>query len=183
VELLGWWTDGRLVRRLRQGDRDAAVELVRLHHAAEYGYLRRLGAPSPVAEELTQEAHMRAWQQIATLRSVTAFRPWLLAIARNAWLAHCRSPRRRQETGPEPDDLPSPQEAADDALSGTQDDRELHRVVEALQPELGEIVSLHYFQELTLPQVASVVGIPVGTVKSRLHRALAEIRARLGGVA
>jgi RNA polymerase sigma-70 factor (ECF subfamily) len=161
-----------LVWRLRRGDRDACRDLVRRYHGRVYGYLRRLGADPPLAEDLTQETYARAWNRIETLRKATSLRSWLLTIARNQYLQWVRV--KRVDTAAI-DGLP---ETADRAPT-VESDLALREAVDRLEPDLQETVALHYFQGLTLREIGAVLEAPVGTVKSRLHRALVSLRALL----
>jgi RNA polymerase sigma-70 factor (ECF subfamily) len=169
-----------LVRRLRRGDREACRELIDRHHAGVYGYLRRLGADAALAEELTQETYVRAWRRIDSLRGSGSLRSWLLTIARNEFLQWARAGRPEATTPldrlPETaDDRPG----AESDLARDERDCAVRRAVERLEPQLRETVALHYFQELSFRDVGRVLGIPAGTVKSRLNRALGRLRALL----
>ncbi len=168
-----------LVWRLKRGDREACHELIRRHHGGVFGYLRRLGADAALAEDLTQETYARAWSRIGTLREAASLRAWLLTIARNEFFQWARA--RRPEEAPS---QPPPDRAADDpvaeaALVRSERDLALRRAVARLEPDLGEAVALHYFQDLSFREAASVLGVPAGTVKSRIHRALERLRALL----
>ena len=168
-----------LLFRLRQGDREACCDLVRRHHAGVYTYLRRLARSSDLAEDLTQETYAQAWIHLRSLRQCASLRAWLLTIARNEYLQWLR--RRREEQGL-PDGLADCASADPNAektlLAGERDGR-LRSAVDRLDPALQECVSLHYFQDLSLREVSEVLGIPPGTVKSRLNRALGELRAQI----
>jgi RNA polymerase sigma-70 factor (ECF subfamily) len=168
-----------LVRRLRRGDRDACRELIDRHHAGVYGYLRRLGAGAVLAEDLTQETYVLAWQRIETLRGAASLRSWLLTIARNQFF------QWRRATGPATTPLENVPERVDDgpladgSLTRDERDERLRTAVGRLDVDLEETVSLHYFQELSLREIGAVLGIPAGTVKSRLNRALRRLRMLL----
>jgi RNA polymerase sigma-70 factor (ECF subfamily) len=168
-----------LVWRLRRGDREACRELIDRHHAGVYGYLRRLGADGALAEDLTQETYTRAWRRIDSLRGAASLRSWLLTIARNEFLQWARA--GRPETTPlerlpvTADDRPG----AENQLARDERDRAVRRAVGRLEPDLRETVALHYFQELSFKEVGAVLGVPAGTVKSRLNRALRRLRALL----
>lgn len=172
-------SDRFLVWRLQRGDRQACRELIRRHHEGVYGYLRRLGADVSLAEDLTQETYARAWSRIGALRESASLRSWLLTIARNEFFQWMRV--KRPEIGPY---APVPDRAADDpgaeeALALSERDLALRRAVARLEPDLEEAVALHYFQDLSFAEVATVLGVPAGTVKSRIHRALGCLRALL----
>jgi RNA polymerase sigma-70 factor (ECF subfamily) len=168
-----------LVWRLRRGERGAARELVRRHHEGVYGYLRRLGADPAQAEDLTQETYARAWQRIGTLRRAASLRSWLLTIARNEFFQWMRTQHPDVTSPREAPEREDPAPGAHEVLARSQRDRRLRRAVDRLEPDLRETVSLHYFLELSLREVADVLGIPPGTVKSRLNRALGCLRALL----
>jgi RNA polymerase sigma factor (sigma-70 family) len=168
-----------LVWRLRAGDPNACRELIRRHHRVVFGHLRRLGADEALAEDLTQETYATAWRRIGDLRKTASLRSWLLTIARNEFLQFVR---RRDPTVTGLDALPeraSEEPGAEAAASLAERDRNLQRAVARLEPQLQQTVGLHYFQDLSLREVAEVLGVPRGTVKSRLNRALEALRGLL----
>ena len=169
-----------LVWRLRQGDPEACRELVRRHHRGVYGYLRRLGADASQAEDLTQETYAKAWLRIGTLRRTASLRSWLLTIARNEFLQWVRVERPEVVASDELAECPGDHPGADGELLRSERQRELRRAVAALEPKLQETVALHYLQGLSLREVGAVMGIPAGTVKSRVNRALGHLRELLG---
>ncbi len=172
-------SDLLLVRRLKRGDGDACRELIRRHHGGVYGYLRRLGAGSGLAEDLTQEVYAKAWRSIGKLRRAASLRSWLLTIARNEYLQWVRVERPGTAGAGELPDREDRAAGAENELVRTERDRALRGAVARLDPSLQETVALHYFQDLSLREVSEVLVIPTGTVKSRLHRALGILRAKL----
>lgn len=168
-----------LVWRLQRGDRDACRELVRRHHAGVYAYLRRLTRSVDVAEDLTQDTYALAWAHIGSLRSCTSLRAWLLTIARNQFLQSVRR-RRPEEALPEGyTEAASDEPSAETELLTSEREGRLRSAVSRLEPALQEAVGLHYFQDLSLREVSEVLGVPTGTVKSRLNRALNELRLQI----
>jgi RNA polymerase sigma-70 factor (ECF subfamily) len=172
-------SERHLVRRLRRGDRETCRELIDRYHGRVYGYLRRLGADSGHAEDLTQETYARAWAAVGGLRKAASLRAWLLTIARNEFLKRARAGHPETTAL---DDLPEPRDevpGAESEVVRSERDRGLRRAVAHLPPDLMEAVALHYFQDLSLREVGAVLGIPAGTAKSRVHRALDCLRALL----
>ena len=168
-----------LVWRLRNRDHDACRELIRRHHGVVFGHLRRMGADESAAEDLTQETYAKAWRGIDDLRKVTSLRSWLLTIARNEFLQFLRN-RSPEVTGL--DSLPErvvEEPGAETLASSAERHDQLKRVVGRLEPVLQQTVALHYFQDLSLREIAEVLGIPTGTVKSRLNRGLEMLRGLL----
>jgi RNA polymerase sigma factor (sigma-70 family) len=174
-----WLRDQVLVQRLRWGDEGACRELVTRFHSGVYGYLRYLGADPHAAEDLTQETYARAWQAIGDLRLTSSLRAWLLTIARNEYLQAWRRRRAPVDTRETPPDPPDPTPARLDLMIEEERDAALRGAVAGLEPPFGEAIALHYFHGLSLRQVAEIQGVPVGTAKSRVHEALARLRARL----
>jgi RNA polymerase sigma-70 factor (ECF subfamily) len=167
-----------LVRRLRKGDREACSELIRRHHSQVYGYLRRLGADPALAEDLTQETYASAWQGVRSLRKAASLRSWLLTIARNQFFQWARA-RRPGPTLSEPPERKDEAPGAELTLVRDERDRAVRRAVAGLEPLLRETVALHYFQGLSFRETGAVLGVPAGTVKSRVHRALGCLHALL----
>jgi len=173
-------SDRFLVWRLRRGDRDACRELIRIHHTAVYAYLRRLGADASRAEDLTQETYMRAWRSIESLRQAASLRSWLLTIARNEFFQRMRAWRIETVGLEQATEAVSGDPRADDVVALSERDGALRNAVRRLEPELQEAIALHYFQDQSFRELAEVLGVPPGTAKSRVHRALLCLRALLG---
>ena len=163
----------RLVERAREGDHDAFAELarstvVRLDEAA-----RLILRDPELARDAVQEALLRAWRDLRKLRDPARFEAWLRRLTVNACLDQARRRRRwRIEVELLESDTPSIPD-----MSAAQADREVvDQVLRRLDEAGRAIVVLHYFLGMPLTDVAATLGIPIGTVKSRLHRALGEMR-------
>ena len=122
------------------------------------------------AEDAVQEAAVKAWRKLATVRE--GVRPWFLAIVAN----ECRSVRRRRWFSVlRRDDLDLSQ-AWTDPLDGA----ELRRAVRSLSVDQRMVIALRFYLDRPLDEVAAALGTPVGTVKSRIHRAVQALRTALG---
>ena len=182
-------TDERLLTRLREGERDVFGPLVRRYERELYGYLRRYVDDDDLADDVFQNTFVQVFLKIAQYEPGRPARPWIYAIATNQAIDALRRRGRRADRGADaaaaPDEdgevrplfelLPAadagPPEHADRA-----EQRALVRAaVERLPDLLRQVVLLAYFQGLKYKDVADVLGIPVGTVKSRLHAALAKL--------
>lgn len=171
--------DRYLVWRLRRNDRAACRELIERHHAVVFGYLRGLGAQQALAEDLTQETFVAAWRSIDRLREAASLRSWLIAIARNEFL---QSVRVKAVPVVELDDtceVVDPSAGTDMRLEQHERDRRTRRAVQELELTLRETIALHYFEGLSLREIATITGVPAGTAKSRLNRALGCLRELL----
>jgi RNA polymerase sigma-70 factor (ECF subfamily) len=162
-----------LVERARRGDHDAFTELAR-DAVTRLDRVARLILRDPeLARDAVQEALIRAWHDLPGLRDPDRFDAWLHRLTVNACLDLARR-RRRRVIEVELDSIDSP--IVNDH-AGSLADRE---IVDAAMRRLDEhgraIVVLHYFIGMPLTEVATTLGVPIGTVKSRLHRALGEMR-------
>lgn len=135
------------------------------------------------AEDAVQEAAMRAWQAWPTLRNRAAVRPWLLQITLNVCRQWRRGLKRQQQVHLQslPDD-DSHLLALLDLDPGTSDHTgalDLRAAVNMLPDELRSVVMLRFYAGLDATEIGSALGIPSGTVRSRLHRALSQVHERL----
>ena len=170
----------RLLERIRGGDGTAFDELVRLHRESVYRVARRIVGTHERADDVTQEAFVRAWRALPGFRGESRVATWLVRIAINV----ARS--AGVERGPhvalvEADGLPDPAEGADAGLLRRAARRRIRRAVRDLPPRQREVVALKVFSEMTYEDVASAMGLTVGAVKAHLHQAVAGLRRRLGG--
>ena len=165
-----------LVERARRGDHDAFAELAgaaifRLDAAA-----RLILRDPDQAKDAVQETLVRAWRGLPALRSTDRFDAWLHRLLVRACIDEARRLRRhRVDVELTPLDAPT----IDDATSLMADRDQLERGFSRLDPEARALVVLYYYLDLPLPEVAIALRIPLGTAKSRLHRALQSMRAAL----
>jgi RNA polymerase sigma-70 factor (ECF subfamily) len=169
-----------IIRRAQHHDDEAFRTLVETYHELVGKTTRALLNDRSLAEDAEQEAWLDVWRGLWRFQPGAAFRPWLLAIVAN----RCRMLMRR-------DVLPTTPLDEDEALllSGPDDvtSRALHRetgteilaAIKTLSRDHRRILALHYYAELDISEIAVVLGIPAGTVKSRLHRALTLIRSAM----
>ena len=160
--------------------------IVPLHASAMLRLAAALLGPAE-AEDAVQEASMRAWQSWATLRNVDAVRPWLLQITLNVCRQWRRGLKGQQQAHmrslPEDNDTQHLHLLATlDADPGTSNNTgalDLRAAINALPDELRAIVILRFYVGLDATEIGSMLDIPSGTVRSRLHRAMAQMRERL----
>ena len=165
-----------LVERARGGDHDAFAELartvvVRLDQAA-----RLILRDPELARDAVQEGLIRAWRDLRKLRDPDRFDAWIYRLTVNACLDQARHKRRRV-VEVELMTLHAP--STPDSASAHADRELVDEVLAQLDEQGRAIVVLHYYIGLPLTDVAATLGIPVGTVKSRLHRALAAMRVAI----
>ncbi len=159
-------------------DSRVLAEIYRLHGCSVHKYLRTLtNGDAGLAEDILQETFLRAWRTPRLAHRPEAARPWLVTVARNIVIDRVRHRGRR------------PREAGDAALAHLPAARcEISRVVDSitladamakLTPNRREVVVHMYLHGRSPDEVSAVLGIPVGTVKSRVHSALRSLRSHL----
>jgi RNA polymerase sigma-70 factor (ECF subfamily) len=162
-----------LVERAQRGDHDAFAVLARASIGRLDAAARLILRDHDLARDAVQDALVRCWRDLPTLRDPIAFDGWLHRILVNACLDLVRRRRRR----PAEVELTALHAPSIGDFSGQVIDRDLlDRALAGLAPEWRAIVVLHYVLGVPLPEVAAGLGIPVGTAKSRLHRALGILR-------
>jgi RNA polymerase sigma-70 factor (ECF subfamily) len=165
-----------LVERARGGDHDAFAVLVRTSIFRLDATARLILRDPDQAKDAVQETLVRAWRDLPTLRSADRFDAWLHRLLVRACIDEARRLRRhRFDIELVSIDTPT----LDDPSSLMVDRDQLERGFGRLEPETRALIVLHYYLDLPLPEVAVVLGIPLGTAKSRLHRALQSMRAAL----
>jgi RNA polymerase sigma-70 factor (ECF subfamily) len=175
-----------LVSRCLGGDESAWEELVRLHTRQVYGLCFRFTNSGQEAQDLTQEVFLRVFKTIKTFRSAEgSFHTWLARVTRNLLIDHYRRSRQERVTDSIEEQLPMLEEVGavaaarpDHAVAGREASEILQATLQRLSPDLREAVILRDLQEMEYREIAEVLNIPEGTVKSRINRGRAEL-ARL----
>ena len=168
--------DRRLVQRAVAGDHDAFSELARVSIGRLYAVARLILRDQAQAEDATQEALVVAWRDLSSLRDPDRFEGWLHRLLVRACYREARRARRRPVI--DIDVVTIEPVVADESLSFADRDQ-LERGFRRLDPDQRAVIVLHFYAGLPLTEVADVLGAPVGTVKSRLHRAMQTLRAAL----
>ena len=164
-----------LVALARGGDHDAFSSLAAASIGKLYGIARAILRDSERAEDAVQEALVHAWRELPRLREVDRFDAWLRRLVVNACADVGRSQRRWSAEVRMIRSEPS----VDDDAGSFADRDQLERGFRRLKPEHRTVVVLHFYVGLPVPEIAETLGIPSGTVKSRLHYATAILRAAL----
>lgn len=162
---------------MRSGDHDAYAELVHRHAPMAVRTAALLGAGTE-AEDIVQEALVKAFRSLGRYRDGAPFRPWLLRIVANEARNHHRSAVRR---GARERSVWVPEGMLDPGELVAERERlvELMGAVDALPERLRMVVACRYLLDLDEAETAATLGLPRGTVKSRLHRGLARLRTQL----
>lgn len=185
-------SDATLVQRCLDGDTSAFADLVDRYKGPVHRFVARAVRNPVDAEDLTQDIFVQAYASLGRFRSDAAFRTWVFRIAHNRVIDHSRrqSTRRfvqaRCPTGPGDESLSPTEDLAgpllDDPARGLCRDELSAKVQEAiskLSDKLRVVVVLYDLEGYSYEEIAAIVGCPIGTVKSRLYNARAELKRRL----
>lgn len=173
-------SDLELVRRVKARDSAAFDELVRRHQDRIMNAVCRMVGDYEDARDICQEAFVKAYRAIGDFEERSAFGTWLYRIAINLCLSHHRSGKRSHEkpmgkkrddeTGPD-HDFPDLSMEPTGAVLGREAQEVVQRAIRALEDEYRSVIVLREIEGLSYEDVAEVLSVPIGTVRSRLHRA------------
>jgi len=165
--------DRALVELARSGDHEAFASLVRAAAARLDGAARLILRDPELARDAVQEALIRAWRDLSGLRDPDRFESWLHRLTVNACLDLARR-RQRRAREVELTALHSPR--VTDSANAFLDRDLLATALRRLDPEWRALVVMHYYLGMPVPDAAASLGIPLGTAKSRLNRAIVQMR-------
>jgi RNA polymerase sigma-70 factor (ECF subfamily) len=184
--------DQELVRRCLDGENPAWEGLVRAHSRKVYNLCYRFTGRIQDAEDLTQEVFIKVFQTLRSYDSAQGtFSTWLNRVARNHLVDHYRRTRKDRVTSSLDDDstplpeLPSPRAAPTASVESRERRELLQAALDQMSPDLREAVVLRDLQDLDYQEIAQVLGVPQGTVKSRINRGrleLARVIKRMEGM-
>jgi RNA polymerase sigma-70 factor (ECF subfamily) len=160
-------SDLRLMRRFRSGDAEAVRELYGRYGQAVFAVAYRALSDRALAEEVVQQTFLQAWRAAERFDEERDPAPWLYAIARRAAVDMFRRERRHRADRAEESEMV----ALPPSFEGMWEAWEVRAAVDRLSDEERGVIEATHFRGLTHDQVADELGIPVGTVKSRSHRA------------
>lgn len=180
------------VRRARAGDEGAFEQLVLNNQRRAFNVAYRILGDHDEALDLTQEVFMQAHRNLGQFRGDARFGTWLLTITVNQCRNRLKSWKRRSrsrhdslsrppgDTGAELErDLPDPGASALEAVEGRQLEELVREELKRIDEEFRTVLVLRELQGVAYEEIAQILGVPVGTVKSRLHRGRSELRERL----
>ena len=178
--------DHSLVERCLSGDEAAWEDLVKTHTRRVYGLCYRFTGKDGEAQDLTQEVFLRVYRTLKTFRATEgAFTTWLARLTRNLLIDNYRRTRQERLTDSMEGQLPRVEEAVsvvsrpasgtDAMVAGREASEILQAGLQKLSPELREAVILRDLQDMEYREIAEILRIPEGTVKSRLNRGRAEL--------
>ena len=184
--------DVELLLRLKDGDTAAFAGIVERFERRLIGYFYAMSSDRQVAEDCAQEVFLRVYRSREHYTPDASAATFIFRIARNYWIDRYRSKRSRAtESSLEIDDPDEREERStpmhmsaadrpDSLVEGAEDEVRLERALETLSPAQRSVIELGVRQGLRYEEVAAILGIPVGTVKSRVHAAIGALRRAMG---
>jgi len=174
--------DIQLIERCLGGEQTAWEDLVKVHTRRVYAICCRFTSSDPEAQDLTQEVFLRVFRSLKSFRAGEgSFTVWLARLTRNLLIDHYRRTKLERATDsiegqlPMLEDTQAASARADGMLAGREASEVLQGALKKLSPELRETVILRDLEELEYKEIAQVLNVPEGTVKSRLNRGRAEL--------
>lgn len=166
-----------LIAQARRGDKRAFGELVRRHRKGVVNVVQWMCGDANMAEDAAQEAFVRAWQHLPSYRPRSPFRNWLYRIATNAARDSLR--REREMVDIDALDLPSSDPGSRAIVEREERAEQVRGAVLALPPASRAVLVLREYEGLSYREIADTLGIPIGTVMSRLNYARNRLREAL----
>jgi len=167
------------VRQAQAGDLSAFERLYRENERKVFGLCFRMSSDPSLAEELTQEVFVRAWEKLGSFRGESAFSSWLHPLAINVALSERRSRRRRTARVMTTDDLAPFEKSPPGKQPGPEAGFDLEKAMAALPPGARAVFVLHDVEGYLHQEIASLLGMAEGTSKAQLHRARKLLREAL----
>jgi RNA polymerase sigma-70 factor (ECF subfamily) len=174
-------SDRELIERYTAGEARAFDQLVERYERRVYAVALRMCGSAEDARDVSQEVFLNAMRALKRFREEAQLSTWFHRVAINASLDHHRKQKRRitrpiEEAAEQPTKEAGPEEVAAEAARAA----EVHRALAQISPDHRAVLVLHDLQDLDYAEVAAVLDIPAGTVKSRIHRARVEMARLLG---
>lgn len=178
-----YWA-GQMVGVARKRDRESFMRIYDHFAPRVRLYLKGLGSPEAVAEELTQEALLRLWQRAELFDTQRGgLSTWLFRIARNLHIDRVRSEPQWVPVQDALDSMDKPEEAASSQAESYAEQADLKDRIEKLPAKQARLIRMSYFEAKSHQEIADELGMPLGTVKSSLRRAFLSLQLGVRGTA
>ena len=165
-----WW-----ILRAQAGDREALDQLLRLMQGPLYRYIHSLVGTRALAEDILQEVFILIYRKLRWLREPELFRPWAYRIATREAFKHLKRERRWSDKTEDESVLAGLPAPSRDELAPEM----IEQLVARISPASRAVIVLHYLHEMPLAEIAEVMGVAIGTVKSRLAYGLDCLRKQM----
>ncbi len=177
IDNLNTQSDGNLVALARQGDRRAFDELFgRYQDSIRQMYLQKTGGNDPDSNDMLQNTFIKVYLNLERYNPEYTFSQWIFTIARNTFIDYTRKKRESIVSIDSPEGSLSCQPASqqptpEERMIISQHSRELNQILDNMNPRYREVIILRFFNEHSYEEIAEKLDIPIGTVKTLIHRA------------
>jgi RNA polymerase sigma-70 factor, ECF subfamily len=178
--------ENNLIQKILSGDEDAFAEIVKIHLKPVYNFVYRFVLDRDTAEDLTQEAFVKAWKNIHKFDRSKSFRTWLFTIAKNTtfdWLKKKKelpfSKFTNEDGSNALENISAGEDLPDEILEREDLAEEMEKVLQKLPPHYRALLLLHYKDEFSLHEIAEILGEPYNTIKSRHQRGLGRLKKEI----
>ncbi len=168
--------EATLIARAQRGDVQAYEALVRAYEQVAFRAAFLITRDADEAADAAQEAFLRAHRALGSFQADKPFRPWMLRIVTNQALNRVKFAQRRAKMTERYSKMIVTDSPSEDSVEQGEQSEQVLRAINELADDERALVSLRYFLELPEAEVADMLQIPLGTVKSRLHRTLGHLR-------
>jgi RNA polymerase sigma-70 factor, ECF subfamily len=175
-------SDSDLMIQVKDGRVAALGELFERHHPALYRFCLRMTGNRAESEDLVQDVFMRMLKHRESFKPDTGFTPWMFRIARNVAVDSLRRSSRAPQAEPDLDVRPADQPSSDERVVEHEQTVLLRRALLELPPDRREVLLLSRYEMKSYEEVAETLGVSVGTVKTRAHRAIKQLRELYQGL-
>ena len=171
----------KLIAIAKRQDRSAFAELYTHFAPRIKAFMLKRGCDGATAEEIAQMTLVAVWQKAQLFQPEKASAStWIFTIARNLHIDLVRKAKRPEPDPNDPFFVPSGDKQADDSIAEAQDTARVRAAIATLPPDQQEVLRLSFYEDMSHGQISSALGLPLGTVKSRIRLAFRRIRSDLG---
>ena len=171
--------DKQLLAAVARGDKAAMQVLYQRHHDPLYGFIRSRCCDAALAMDVVQDAMLDVWRSAARFSGKSSVRTWIFAIGRNKLVDRIRRSSQLSYVDEVPEQVDETPDAAE-IIAASQDAGRLRACLDKLKKVQLAVIRLAFFDELPYGEIAEIEGVPVGTVKTRIHHAKQALMHCLG---
>jgi len=180
------YTDEQLIARFQGGDEQAYIELVNRYRNKLLNFVYRYIGDFEISEDIVQDTMVKLYQKKHYYKEIAKFSTWLYTIAKNLARTELRKKKQRRVTflsqmtrDEKPYDIPSDQPGIDQEIQSDITNKIIRKAIDELSEKFKTVIVLRDIQELPYEEISSIVGVPIGTVKSRINRARLQLQVEL----
>ena len=180
------YTDEELIKRFQNGDENAYIELVNRYRDKILNFIFNYLGDYEISEDLVQDTMIKMYQKKHYYKEVAKFSTWLYTIAKNLAYTELRKKKQRKTTilshiskDEKPYDIPSDHPGTHQEIESEITIKIIRKAIDQLTENFRTVILLRDVQELSYEDISSIVGVPIGTIKSRINRARLQLQIEL----